>query len=596
MAAASWLNGVWPPTDDVAPGVSAVRVRQVATLSRQGPILALPSVLGAWLTAIAYRDVAPVPALLGWALALTFIALPPVLSWWRHRGRVLPGYVPRRVLLRSILGTALVGVLWGAAGWLLFPYGDMEHRSFLTFMLGGMTAGAVAALSVQPGICLAFVLPILLPMTLRYALAGGTLGPAMAIMVALYTAALAVFVRNGYRAFLAGVELNLERDSLKGALEGVEARLTDAVESLRDGFTLHDARDRLVLCNGKYRSLFGALPGFGTVGRAYEDDMRQALSAGCFGLPAEDWLRLRLARRRAAPHSDELRLADGRWLLVTETRTAASGTVALYTDITELKAREAALEDSRRVATAAREEAEAANRTKSEFLANMSHELRTPLNAIIGFSQVALADQRDQLAPATYRDYARDVLASARHLLAIINDILDLSKIEAGKMVLEEAPVALGDEVAFAQRMVAERAQEGGLTVTVVGMAEVPAVKGDARALRQAILNLMANAVKFTPEGGHVRVSGGRTPEGGVRIAVTDTGIGIAAADIPKALAPFTQVDSSLSRRYEGTGLGLPLARSMIELHGGTLDIRSEPGIGTTVTITLPAERVFELR
>jgi len=590
---AHWFDGFWPPTDEVAPDSSAIRARQVAALSRQVPMVAAPSVLGAWLTVLAYRDAVPLELLQAWAAAVTLVAMPPLVSWWRHRDHGPPGYVPRRVLLRSIAGTAVVGGLWGAAGWVLLGHGDLEHRSFLTFMLGGLTAGAVASLSVQPGVCLAFILPVLAPLTLRLALAGGSLGPAMALMVLLYLLALMAFVRNGYRAFVAMVALNLERDNLRGALQGIEARLSDAVESLRDGFGLHDARDRLVLCNGKYRALFGHLPGFGVTGRAYEEDMRQALAAGRFADAANDWLRGRLAHRRAAPGTEELRLADGRWLLMTESRTAASGTVALYTDISELKAREAALEDSRRGATEAREQAEAANRTKSEFLANMSHELRTPLNAIIGFSQVAMADVSDHLAPATYRDYARDVLASARHLLAIINDILDLSKLEAGKMRLDEGTVDLAEEVAFAHRMVAERAAQGRLTVELAGLDALPPIKGDARALRQAFINLLSNAVKFTPEDGQIRVHGYRTADGGIAVAIADTGIGIAASDIPKALAPFTQVDSSLSRRYEGTGLGLPLARSMLELHEGRLQIESQPGSGTTVTVMLPPERVM---
>jgi signal transduction histidine kinase len=590
-----WIDGLWPPKDDAAPGVPALRARQVAALSRQVPVLALPNLIGAWLTVFAYRDAAPFGFLLAWATAVTVAALPPLASWWRHRDRPLPGYVPRRVLLRSIAGTTLAGALWGAAGGVLFDHGGPEHRAFLIFMVAGMSAGAVAALSVQPTICFAFIVPLLVPLVLRFALDGGSLSPLMALMGALYLTALVVFVRNGYRGFVAGVELNLERDTLRGALRGIEARLTDAVESLRDGFALHDARDRLVLCNAKYRRLFGTLVEFGDAGRSYEQDLRQALEAGCVTLDgdADDWLRGRLARRRNAPSSEELRLADGRWLLVTETRTAASGTVALYTDISELKAREMALDASRLIATKAREEAEVASRSKSEFLANMSHELRTPLNAIIGFSQIALADTSDQLPPSTYRDYAKDVLESARHLLSIINSILDFAKVEVGKMPLDETTVSLAEEVGFVHRMLAEGAAERGVAIALGDLGPLPLIKGDPRMLRQALLNLLSNAVKFTPEGGRIEVSGRWSPATGISLTIADTGIGMTPEDIPRALAPFTQIDSSLSRRYEGTGLGLPLAKSMIELHGGRLELASEPGRGTTVTITLPPERVL---
>jgi signal transduction histidine kinase len=156
--------------------------------------------------------------------------------------------------------------------------------------------------------------------------------------------------------------------------------------------------------------------------------------------------------------------------------------------------------------------------------------------------------------------------------------------------------VSLADELSFAHRMVAERAAAGGVTITIDPLDALPSVLGDARALRQATLNLLSNAVKFTDEGGHVLVRGRRLDNGAVSLSVADTGIGMKSTDIPKALAPFTQIDSSLSRRYEGTGLGLPLAKSMIELHGGTLEIDSEPGVGTTVTMSLPPERVLKPR
>jgi len=239
----------------------------------------------------------------------------------------------------------------------------------------------------------------------------------------------------------------------------------------------------------------------------------------------------------------------------------------------------------------AKNSAESASRAKSEFLANMSHELRTPLNAIIGFSEILKQEPLGPLGHASYREYVRDVHESGVHLLKIINDILDLSKIEVGKLSLNEMPIDLRDAVESCIRIVRERAATAGLDLTADLSAQLPILNADERMVKQVLLNLLSNAIKFTPAGGTVRVSAGINADCGMFIRIADSGIGIAPADIEMALQPFVQIDSTLQRKYQGTGLGLPLARSMVEMHGGRFIIESTVGAGTTITVHFPPER-----
>ena len=254
-------------------------------------------------------------------------------------------------------------------------------------------------------------------------------------------------------------------------------------------------------------------------------------------------------------------------------------------DITDIKQREAELLEAKLAS-------DAANRAKSEFLANVSHELRTPLNAILGFSEVITNEMFGPLGGPRYRQYAQDIHQSGDHLLQLINDILDVAKIEAGRYEPRNDEVCLSSVVEDCVRLLRPRAESGGLALSTAIQRQEIYVRADERAVKQIVLNLLSNAVKFTPNGGWVRVSAAVQPDGGMSLAVADTGIGIAAEDLPRVLLPFQQIDNSLSRKFEGTGLGLPLARSLTEAHGGHLEITSALGQGTTVTVRLPAERV----
>jgi two-component system cell cycle sensor histidine kinase PleC len=383
--------------------------------------------------------------------------------------------------------------------------------------------------------------------------------------------------------------------------QAAEIRLRDAIDSVSEAFVLWDRSGRLLMCNKSYRSFFALEPRLLKPGAA-----RDAVNRF-----------VRLAIKAEHPGQDgargvrEAEMNDGRWLQISERRTAEGGLVMTAADITAIKLQDEArrlneeklrevvetlensqiqLADLARKYEAEKIRAEGANRAKSEFLANMSHELRTPLNAINGFSEIMVGEMFGPLGDKRYKEYAGDILASGQHLLALINDILDMSKIEAGKMNLKFEPMSLEEVVEDAVRLVHNRAEQTGLTLKVE-LPPLPEIEADYRALKQVLLNILSNALKFTPHGGEVTVSAQLRRDGlgeRVRVAVTDTGIGISAEDLARLARPFEQIESQHSKTQQGTGLGLALTKSLVEMHDGALELTSTPGVGTTVSFTLP--------
>ncbi|HEY7458052.1 MAG TPA: ATP-binding protein [Xanthobacteraceae bacterium] len=389
-----------------------------------------------------------------------------------------------------------------------------------------------------------------------------------------------------------------------------DMRLRDAVESISESFVLWDASDRLVLCNSKFQQLH-ALPDSaiapGTPHEEVEAVGRPPLIVS--SIKSED-------KAEEGSRSFEARTADGRWLKISERRTKDGGFVSVGTDITPLKRHEERLMDSekRQIATIAdlrrsqqtlelqaqqlaelaqkyaeeKNRAEDANRAKSEFLANMSHELRTPLNAIIGFSEIMESGMFGELGAAKYHEYCRDIQDSGRYLLEVINDILDMSKIEAGRLRLDLEPIHLDSIVAEAMRVMSIKGEEKRLEV----VSEVPAglsIRADRRALKQILLNLLSNSIKFTEEGGRIAVRA-RPSRGCVLLVIEDSGIGISREALKRLGRPFEQVESHITRTHAGSGLGLAIAKSLVELHHGQMRIRSIENVGTTVILRLPLD------
>ncbi len=351
-----------------------------------------------------------------------------------------------------------------------------------------------------------------------------------------------------------------------------ENRLVDALETSREGVMLVAPDGKIVMSNSTLRGFFPAIafqlmPGT-RFDRALELIQSQLKPTQA---PSEDIT--------TSGHA-ELELADGRWLRMTGSATSEGGSIFFLSDFTVIKERE---ESMRR----AKAEAEAANASKTRFLANMSHELRTPLNAIIGFSEIITHQLFGALGNARYLDYSRDILRSGRHLLAVINDVLDLSKSEAGKMVLAVHETDMRDVLDDCIAMVREQCAAAELEFSVTGLDQSLPLMGDMAKLRQIFLNLLSNAIKFTEKGGRVSLSA-QTTQDGVAVTVADTGIGMNPQDVEVALQPFAQVDNRLERRYEGTGLGLPLTKALVDLHKGNMVIDSQRGRGTRVTVTFP--------
>jgi signal transduction histidine kinase/CheY-like chemotaxis protein len=386
--------------------------------------------------------------------------------------------------------------------------------------------------------------------------------------------------------------VEMEEANLKEIREA-RTRLTDAIESISEGFSLYGADDKLIVCNSRYRDLFASHADVMEPGTSFETIVRTAIDRGAIEDAegrSDAWLQERLERHRNPGEPHVQHRSDGRWVRVSERKTASGGVVATYTDITELKQHEAELADLVEKLQVARDAADQANRTKSNFLANMSHELRTPLNAIIGYSEILQEDAVDK-GDTTPIDDLLKIESAGRHLLGLINNILDLSKIEAGKMDVftEEVDIhALIEEVVSIVKPLADKNEN---VVKVICAANIGSFRSDQTKLKQCLLNLLSNANKFTSKG-TLTLTAARKDNSRVSFHVSDTGVGMTQEQLSRLFEAFSQADASTTKRFGGTGLGLAITKHFCTMLGGDVAVESSPGKGSTFTITLPDQGV----
>lgn len=389
----------------------------------------------------------------------------------------------------------------------------------------------------------------------------------------------------GYRGTGSNITAQIEAEQIAAR---AQRQLTDAIESISDGLVLFDAEDHLVMHNSPYGEIFALVkdklvPGLKFA--KFVDLISKSKIYEMANLSPQKWRQQRMDHHANPGRSFEQKLVSGRWVNVVEYKTSDGGTLILLSDITDLRNTEEKLRH-------ALDQAEVANQAKSDFLAGMSHELRTPLNAIIGFSDAMRAKLFGPIEQPQYHDYLDNIHHSGIHLLQLINDILDISKIEAGAVELAESTMKVREVVESAHRLIGERANEGNVRLRSSIPARLPTLYGDERRIVQVLLNLLSNAVKFTPPGGTVKTLVKREKDGGLLIRVSDTGIGIKKADLKKVMSEFGQVNNSLAKPDEGTGLGLPLSKGLMELHDGSLEISSKIRIGTVADLRFPPSRV----
>ncbi|MEM1087786.1 MAG: ATP-binding protein [Pseudomonadota bacterium] len=524
------------------PVQSDVYLAQQMLLVNQQLPMGVINVLAAILMVIALYATAPLWALATWFGIIGLFSVVQIYGFLRHRNRPSPTQVSGQYLKKSEFGAFAMGLVWGAP--ILFLAQDLTdaERIFIYGIQTGMSAGVMSILTPLPRHSVRFLLPCLAPAIFYAPLYGGAYVMPAAIMFVVYCIALTRSSIHSYRMLASNITKT--HDSQRA-----RKHLNDAIEATNDAFAAYGVEGNLVLANSKHHDLFG-------------EDLDR--------LPQD-----------VEPGQEEVQI-DGHWLRRGMHGTALGGVVLVHTDITALKRRESDLE-------AAQKEAVEADAAKGRFLSTMSHELRTPLNVILGFSRLMASDSNVRLSQAEISEYADSINKSGAHLLNLIDDIIDYSKVGLDKYLIEPSVVDVRALIAKSVSLAGEFENVGLLSDIDVQVApEIGDLRVDRSIFRRVTMNLLTNAMRFRGRDPRIVVRVALSPQGAPFVAVRDFGRGIAEADQEKVFEAFYQIDNGHNRAQGGTGLGLTLSRHLARLHGGDVILKSRLGVGTTATFVLP--------
>ncbi|MCG8442285.1 MAG: ATP-binding protein, partial [Caulobacterales bacterium] len=523
-----------------------VRRQQQILIVQLMPALAGVNILNAGLVSLLFSAHADPRVIACWYAVVFSCCVYQFWVWLRLRRRPIPEHVSGRGLRRAAAFTFVQGLLWGATALTHYPAENAPLQMVLTLTAAGMIAGTVAMMNPIPSCTVRFVVGVSAPFTMRLLLEGEALHATAAVMGLAFAAALYFGSLRSYWQLKEMVRSNLQTERAKTVLD-------NAIEASNDGFAIFDADARLVTANSRYRHWF----------------------------PDQDEM-------RGEPGGEMRQVADGSWVLSKNQSIDQGGFVSVHADVTALKRREEEL-------THAKQVAEEADRAKVEFLSNMGHELRTPLNAIIGFAQIMEQQIYGEMGDPRYLEHVDEIRQGGKRLLTVINDILDMARIESSRYELEEDELDVAPAIDWVIGVCREQEEEGGeRAVEVEEDVRLHCLLVDPRAFKKILINLVGNALKFSEEGSPAGVRTRLEEDGSAVFTVWDRGKGIPADRLEEVTRPFIQVQSVLRKTHQGSGLGLAIAKSLTEMHGGALTIRSAVDEGTEVEVRLPAACVVD--
>lgn len=523
-----------------------IYAQQQAMVIKNQLAMGLINIVNGLLVAVGAAAHAPLRSILLWYLPIMLMGIIQVFSWLSFRKRPKPEKVSGSYLRKAELASLAIGTTWGAASLMLASNESDAHLLFVWMMQAGMAAGLTSILGPAPRITSRFVFACLFPVTVMNFVRGGDYALTIAVLGTIFMAVLVQGSINSYRQLKSLVATVHESNSAR-------ERLADAIESSNDAFAFYDAENDLLIANARHRDWF-------------------ASEKPEYSKEGED--------------SVPVLLDSGRWLMRSSRKTGKGGAVVVHTDITALKTRERELIEAQR-------EAVEADEAKSRFLSTMSHELRTPMNIILGFSKLMKGESKITLSPDDVREYADNIHASGTHLLKLINDIIDYSKVGLERMPVHS--VELDTRALLSEAITLAAGFEGKASTEefdVSVSAKLSMLYADETAMKRILINLVTNAIRFNEPGQKIVIRAGVDPDGAPFIAVRDFGQGIPESKLEKVFDAFYQADSHLDREHGGTGLGLTLCRHLARLMSGDVVLKSRIGVGTTAILTLPPSAI----